>query len=166
MGAGTPVERRHSRLRLPTRASKELPSADRDSNASSGCAPPMKSPNALHSAGNNCVAAKAYPAADGWNMSCENRTSGALWNSGASRSENGTGAPPADRTAAAWERARRNPRLRDGGEEAEDRAGAHDDDGAAAPKPSHRPAQPACRRSDAVRLGDVVGADHDDRRVR
>ncbi len=34
-GAGTPVERRHSRLTLPSLASKELPSGDRDSNASS-----------------------------------------------------------------------------------------------------------------------------------
>jgi len=34
-GAGTPVERRHSLLRLPTRVSREAPSADRDSNGSS-----------------------------------------------------------------------------------------------------------------------------------
>ena len=38
--------------------------------------------------------------------------SGAFRNSGASRSENGTGAPPAARTADACARARRNPRLR------------------------------------------------------
>ena len=31
----------------------------------------MNSPNALHSAGSNCLAASAYPAADGWNMSWE-----------------------------------------------------------------------------------------------
>ena len=72
----------------------------------------MDSPNALHSAGSNCLAASSYPAPDGWNMSSENSTSGACRNSGASRSENGTGRPPADRTAPACARANRRPRLR------------------------------------------------------
>ena len=45
-------------------------------------------------------------------MSAENSTSGALWNSGASRSENGTGTPPAARTAAACARASRSPMVR------------------------------------------------------
>ena len=72
----------------------------------------MNSPNALQSAGNNWLAAKAYPAADGWNMSWENSTSGVLRKCGANRSENGTGTPPADRTAEACARASRSPRLR------------------------------------------------------
>ena len=72
----------------------------------------MLSPNALHSAGNNCCAASSYPAADGWNMSSLNSTSGAFRNSGASRSENGTGTPPAARTAPACALARRNPNVR------------------------------------------------------
>ena len=45
------------------------------------------------------MAANAYPAADGWNLSSENSSSGACRNSGASRSASGTGTPPAARTA-------------------------------------------------------------------
>ncbi len=102
-------------------------------------------------------------------MSCENSTSGALWNSGASRSENGTGMPPAARTSAACARASRNPRLRAtqrsgwgiARDHAEIGAGADHHDRAAGSQSPHRPPHPSSRRSDAVRLGDVVGADHD-----
>ncbi|OKH71880.1 hypothetical protein EB74_24425 [Mycobacterium sp. SWH-M5] len=45
-------------------------------------------------------------------MSSLNSSSGVLWNSGVSRSENGTGTPPAARTACACARANRSPRLR------------------------------------------------------
>ena len=106
-------------------------------------------------------------------MSDENSTSGALKNSGASRSENGTGTPPAPRTAEACDRARRSPRVR-----ATQRSGC----GIAVMTPKsgqvpttttaplrrnlpHRGAEPRRGRRDAVDRGDVVGADHDDRGV-
>ena len=86
-------------------------------------------------------------------MSSENNTSGAFWNSGDSRSENGTGTPPAARTAAACARASRSPmvratsaqRLRDRGDDAEVRARADDDDGAAAAQSADRSARLGAR---------------------
>ena len=175
MGAGTPVERRHSRL-------THCPAAHRgvrhrlpcDCIGKSASASRCHSPNALHSAGNNCLAAvRSRPPTGG---TCRRRTaaSGAWRNSGVGqigRTAPPHRPPPARQRPGA--RARRSPRVR-----ATVRSGC----GIAVmtPKsdtcpPRRRRRWPAGvgprRRADeptvgAVQGGDVVGADHDDRRIR
>ena len=152
IGAGTPVERRHSLLRLATLANRNR--ASRLQLQLGHRARPMHSPNALHSAGSNCLAAKAYPAADGWNMSWQNSTSGILRNSGASRvRERHWHAAGRSRTAGGLRSGQAQPasarhpaqRLRNRGDDTEVRAGADHDDGAAGR--SRRTARPS-RRAD------------------
>ncbi len=107
-------------------------------------------------------------------MSSENSSSGACRNSGASRSENGTGTPPAARTAPACARASRSPRLR-----ATHRSGCgialmtpksgHVPTTTTAPLPRSRRTALASRRADGpmpFSLRDVVGTDHDHRGIR